>query len=146
MLAAVLYGYETRFLVRLRTGYLGIKDRRLERTASSSPHFAPFTKPDRKTQRMRWAGHVARMVETRYRYTILVRKPRGRRPVGRPRRRWNDNIKMGVGEIGIRVSGGWLRTGPGCCLLFLILLHDSASVCNILTLVYNVSQITPLEV
>jgi hypothetical protein len=52
-----------------------------------------------KTRRMRWAGHVTRMVEKRNAYRILVRKPEGKRPLGRPRRRWVDNIKMDVREI-----------------------------------------------
>jgi hypothetical protein len=45
-----------------------------------------------KSRRMRWAGHVARMREKRNAYRILVGKPEGKRPVGRPRRRWVDNI------------------------------------------------------
>jgi hypothetical protein len=52
-----------------------------------------------KTRRMRWAGHVARMEEVRGAYNILVGRPERRRPLGRPRRRWEDNIKMGLGEI-----------------------------------------------
>ena len=47
-----------------------------------------------KSRRMRWARHVARMGETRGVYTVLVVKPEGKRPLGRPRRRWEDNIKM----------------------------------------------------
>jgi hypothetical protein len=50
--------------------------------------------------RMRWAGHVAFMEEVRGAYNILVRRPEGRRPLGRPRHRWEDKIKMGFGEIG----------------------------------------------
>jgi hypothetical protein len=49
---------------------------------------------------MRWAGHVARIGERRNEYRILVGKPEGRRPLGRPRRRWVDNIKMNIREIG----------------------------------------------
>jgi hypothetical protein len=49
---------------------------------------------------MRWAGHVARIGETRNECRILVGKPEGKRPLGRPRRRWVDNIKMDLGEIG----------------------------------------------
>jgi hypothetical protein len=45
-----------------------------------------------KARRMRWAGHVARMGDVRGAYNILVGKPEGRRPLGRPRRRWEDNI------------------------------------------------------
>jgi len=47
-----------------------------------------------KSRRMRWAGHVARMGEERGTYRVLVGKPEGRRPLGRPRRRWVDNIRM----------------------------------------------------
>jgi len=43
---------------------------------------------------MRWAGHVARMGERGGAYRVLVGKPEGKRPLGRPRRRWKDNIKM----------------------------------------------------
>jgi hypothetical protein len=49
---------------------------------------------------MRWAGHLARIGETRNAYRILVGKPEGKIPQGRPRRRWVDNIKMDLGEIG----------------------------------------------
>ena len=47
-----------------------------------------------KSRRMRWAGHVARMGEGREVYRVLLGKPEGTRPLGRPRRRWGDNIKM----------------------------------------------------
>jgi hypothetical protein len=53
-----------------------------------------------KGRRMRWAGHVASMGEVRGAYTILVGRPEGRRPLGRPRHRWEDNIKMDLREIG----------------------------------------------
>ena len=53
-----------------------------------------------KTRRMRWAGHVARMGERRGVYRVLVGKHEGKRPLGRPRRRWEDNIKMDLQEVG----------------------------------------------
>jgi hypothetical protein len=53
-----------------------------------------------KARRMRWAGHVARMGEVRAAFSILFGKPEGRRPLGRPRRGWEDNIKMDLREIG----------------------------------------------
>jgi hypothetical protein len=53
-----------------------------------------------KSRRMRWAGHVARMGEKRNVYRILVGKPEGKRPLVRSRRRWADNIKMDLREIG----------------------------------------------
>jgi len=49
---------------------------------------------------MRWAGHIARMGERRGVYRVLVGKPEGKRPLGRPRRRWEDNIKMDLQEVG----------------------------------------------
>jgi hypothetical protein len=51
-----------------------------------------------KSRRLRWAGHVARMGERRGVYRVLVGKPEGRIPLGRPRRRWEDNIKMDLRE------------------------------------------------
>jgi hypothetical protein len=56
-----------------------------------------------KTKRMRWVGHVARMGEKRKEYRLLVGKPEGKRPLGRPRHRWMDNIKMDLLEIGLNV-------------------------------------------
>jgi hypothetical protein len=53
-----------------------------------------------KSRRMKWAGHVVRMVAKRNAYRILVGNPEGKRPLGRPRRRWVDNIKMNLREIG----------------------------------------------
>jgi hypothetical protein len=53
-----------------------------------------------KSRRMRWAGHVARMGEGRSVYRVLVGKPKGKRPVERPRRRWEDRLKMDLREIG----------------------------------------------
>jgi hypothetical protein len=58
-----------------------------------------------KSRRMRWAGHVARMGEGRGAYRVLVERPEGKRPLGRPSRRWEDNIKMDLGEIGIDGAG-----------------------------------------
>ena len=49
---------------------------------------------------MRWSGHVARMVERRGASRVLVRKPEGKRPLGRPRRRWESNIKKYIQEVG----------------------------------------------
>ena len=49
---------------------------------------------------MRWVGHVAHMGERRDVYRVLVGKPEGRRPLGRPRHRWKANIKMHLQEVG----------------------------------------------
>jgi hypothetical protein len=54
-----------------------------------------------KSRRMRWSGHVARMGEERGVYRISVGRLKGKRPLGRPKRRWEDNIKMEFREIGI---------------------------------------------
>jgi hypothetical protein len=56
-----------------------------------------------KSRRMRWAGNVARMGEKRNVYRLLVGKPEGKNPLGRPRRRWMDNIKMNLLEMGLDV-------------------------------------------
>jgi transcription termination factor 2 len=53
-----------------------------------------------KSRRMRWAGHVARMGEERCVYRVLVGKPEGKRPLGRPRNRWENNIRMDLQEVG----------------------------------------------
>jgi hypothetical protein len=53
-----------------------------------------------KSRRMRWAGHVARMGEKRNAYRLLVGKPEGKKPLGRPTGRWVDNIRMDLGEVG----------------------------------------------
>jgi hypothetical protein len=53
-----------------------------------------------KSRRMRWAGNVAQMGEKRNAYSLLVGKPEGKRPLGRPRHRWADNIRMDLGEVG----------------------------------------------
>ena len=53
-----------------------------------------------KSRRMRWAGHVARMGEERWMYRVFVGKPEGKRPLGRPRRRWVNNIRMDHQQVG----------------------------------------------
>jgi hypothetical protein len=62
----------------------------------SSPNIIRVIKP----RRLCWAGRVARMGDGRDAYKVLVEKPEGRRPVGRPRLRWEDNIKMDLREVG----------------------------------------------
>jgi hypothetical protein len=52
-----------------------------------------------KSRRMRWAGHIARMEEKRNAYRLLVGKPEGKRPLGRPRHKWVDNIRMDLVEL-----------------------------------------------
>ena len=60
-----------------------------------------------KSGRMRSAGHVARIEQSINAYRVLVGKPEGKRPLGRPRRRWEDNIKMDLREVGCD-AGEWL--------------------------------------
>ena len=57
-----------------------------------------------KCRRLRWTGHVARMEVGRSAFKILTGKPTGKRPLGRPRRRWEDNIRMDLEEIGINAA------------------------------------------
>jgi hypothetical protein len=68
-----------------------------------------------KSRRMRWAGHVARMGKTWNAYRILVGKSEGKRPLGRTRCRWVDNIKMDLREMGwdgmVWTGSIWLRIG-----------------------------------
>jgi hypothetical protein len=61
-----------------------------------------------KLRRMRWAGHVVRMGEDRGVHRVLVEKPEGKKPLGRPRGRWEDNIKMDFQEVG-GGRGNWME-------------------------------------
>jgi hypothetical protein len=73
-----------------------------------------------KSRRMRWTGHVARMGERRgvRVYRVLVGKPDGKRPLGRPRRRWEHNIKTSSKSLmGAWTGLSWLRMGTGGGLL-----------------------------
>ena len=68
-----------------------------------------------KSRRLRWAWHVARMEEGRSAFKILTGKPTGKRSSGRPRRRWEHNIRMDLEEIGIS-AGNWVdSTQDGNC-------------------------------
>ena len=62
-----------------------------------------------KSRRLRMAVHVARMGESSSAFKMLTGKPTGKRPLGRPRRRWEDNIRMDLEEIGIK-AGNWIDT------------------------------------
>jgi len=62
-----------------------------------------------KSRIMRWAGHVARMGVRRDVYRVLVGKPEGKRPLGRPRRRWEDNIMMDLEEVGCGGGTEWIK-------------------------------------
>jgi hypothetical protein len=63
-----------------------------------------------KSRRMRWAGYEARMGEKKNAYRLLVGKPKGKRPLGRPKRNWEDNIRMDLREVGWS-DVGWIGLG-----------------------------------
>jgi hypothetical protein len=75
--------------------------RKLHNDELHSLHSSPNIIRVIKSRRMTWSGHVARMGEGRDVYRILVGRPECKRPLERPRRRWEDNIKMDLSEIGI---------------------------------------------
>jgi hypothetical protein len=82
--------------------------RKLNNVELHSPYSSPNIIRMVKSRRMRWAGHVARMEEGSGVYRVLVGRPEGKRPLGRPKRRWQDNIKMDLREIGID-GANWIR-------------------------------------
>jgi hypothetical protein len=71
-------------------------------------YFSPNIVRVFKSRRMRWVGHVARMGVGRGVYRVSVGRPEGKRPLGRPRRRWEDNIKLDLREIGID-GANWIQ-------------------------------------
>ncbi|KAJ4439296.1 hypothetical protein ANN_07418 [Periplaneta americana] len=74
--------------------------RKLHNTELHALYSSPDIIRNIKSRRLRWAGHVARMGESRNPYRVLVGRPEGQRPLGRPRRRWEGNIKMDLREVG----------------------------------------------
>ncbi|KAJ4438790.1 hypothetical protein ANN_14741 [Periplaneta americana] len=74
--------------------------RKLHNTELHALYSSPDIIRNLKSRCLRWAGHVARMGESRNAYRVLVGRPEGKRPLGRPRRRWEDNIKMDLREVG----------------------------------------------
>jgi hypothetical protein len=121
----VLYGCETRSLTLREEHRLRVSENRVLRifgpkreedgswrklhndeihSLYSSPNIVRLI----KSRRMRWVGHVARMEKGRGVYRILVWRPEYKRPPGRPRRRWEDNLKMDLREIGINRSN-WIQ-------------------------------------
>jgi hypothetical protein len=127
ILPVVLYGCETWSLTlrewhrltvsenRVLRGIFGPKRdevtgqwRKLHNTELHNLYSSPGIIRQIKSRRMRWAGHVARMGERKNVYRVLVVKPEGKRPLKRSRPRWEDGIKMDLGQIG---WGGveWIR-------------------------------------
>ena len=102
--------FENRVLRRIfgsrRDGVTG-EWRKLHNEELNSLYSSPSIVRVIKSRRMRWAGRVARMEEGRGVHKVLVGKPEGKRPVGRPRRRWEDNIKMDLQEVG-KGCGDWM--------------------------------------
>jgi hypothetical protein len=93
--------------------------RKLHNEELHNLHSSPDIIRQVKSRRMRWTGHVARLGVERKLYKVLVGNLEGKRPLRRPRRRWEDGIRMDLREIGLGVWIGfdWLRTGTGGWLL-----------------------------
>jgi len=98
-LPVVLYGCETWSLTLREERKLRVFGR-LHNEELNYLYCSPNIVRVIESRRMRWAGHVARMGEKRGVYMVLVGKPEGKRPLGRPRRRWVDNIRMVLQEVG----------------------------------------------
>jgi len=82
--------------------------RKLHNEELSDLYSLPNIVPVVQSRRMRWAEHVARMGEGRGMHKVLVGKAEGKRPLGRPKRRWEDNIKMDLQEVE-GVCGDWME-------------------------------------
>jgi hypothetical protein len=95
----ILLSYETRSFITMFTQ--ARHRRKLHDDELHSLYSSPNIVRVIKSRRMRWAGHVALMGEGRGVYRVLVGKPEAKRPLGRPRHRWEDNIKLDLREIGI---------------------------------------------
>jgi hypothetical protein len=118
ILSVVLYGCETWLLTlrekcRLRDAVIG-EWRKLHNGELNDMHSSTNIVRVIKS-RMRWVGHVARMGQRIGTYGVLVGKPEGKRPFGRPKRRWEDNIKMIFRKCDVEVWAGssWLGIGTG---------------------------------
>ena len=70
-------------------------------------HYSPNIIRNLKSRRLRWAGHTTRIEQSRNAYRVLVGKPEGKRHLGRPKRRWEDNIKINLREVGCD-PGDWI--------------------------------------
>jgi hypothetical protein len=124
ILPVVLYGYETWYLILREEHRLRVFENRVLRKISRPKrnevagewrklhneelhilYSSPNIIRQIKSRRMRWAGHVARLGEERKVYRVLVGKPEGKISLGRPRRRWEDEISMDLGECGFEPVG-----------------------------------------
>jgi hypothetical protein len=98
-------------LLRRKFGPKREKDgswRKLHNDELHDLYSSPNIVKENKSRRMRWVGHVARMGEGRGIYRVLVGRSEGKRPLGRPRRRWDDNSNMDLREIAID-GANWIR-------------------------------------
>jgi hypothetical protein len=93
--------------------------RRLHNNELYALHSSPNIIWAIKSRRLKWACHIALMGVSRYTYRVLVGKPEERRPLGRTRHRWEDNIKMDLRDVecGVRAGSIWLRIDTSCWLL-----------------------------
>ena len=91
--------YIGRYLGAKRDEIIG-KWRKLHNAELHALYSSPNIIRNLLSRRLRWAGHVARMEQSRNAYRVLVGKPEGKKPLGRPWRRWEDNIKMDLREVG----------------------------------------------
>ena len=106
-----LKGFENRALRRIfgpRRDKVTGEWRKLHKEELNDLYSSPNIVRMIKSRRMSWVGHVAHMGERRVIYRVLVGKPEGKRPLGRPRLRWEDNIMMDLQEVGF---GGmdWIK-------------------------------------
>ncbi|KAJ4450748.1 hypothetical protein ANN_02178 [Periplaneta americana] len=92
--------------------------RKLHNTELHALYFSPDIIRNIKSRRLRWAGHVACMGESRNTYRVLVGRPDGKSPLGRPRRRWEDNIKIDL-RIEKKKAKGWGLSVPKTPVFFL---------------------------
>ena len=102
--------------LRIFRNYVGnVRGQRLHNEELNDLYSSPNIVLVIKSRRMRWVGHVARMGEESGVYRVLLGKPEGKRPLGRPRRRWVDNIRMNLQErdVGIWTGLGWPRIETG---------------------------------
>ncbi|KAJ4438916.1 hypothetical protein ANN_14870 [Periplaneta americana] len=74
--------------------------RKLHNAGQHALYSSPDIIRNIKSRRLKWIGHVARILESRNAYRVLVGRPEGKRLLGRPRRRWEDNIKLDLREVG----------------------------------------------
>jgi hypothetical protein len=96
----VVYKTPPKYIISVGCSVLTGEWRKLHNEELNDLYPSPSIVPVIKSGRIRWTGHVASMRERASVYMVLVGKPEGKRALGRPRRRWEDNIEMGLQEVG----------------------------------------------